>query len=242
MRGQMVQKSPDDADQSRASADTLICNPTTKPHSIVCDRVESRNLVHISAQSVERNAENSVVISEMMHQISQPLHAIINFSDASIHVLEGSSTVTNSNLLDWLKNISEQTHKATEIVREARRWIREHASARPINVHELVDNCITDVNVELGSNAVQFRCGLNGAPAKVIADASKILLFLVDQMRDANGISKNSTADSELRILSEISDNTVNISFRSDFGFAVENVAGHLSVCFETEGSRLIWD
>jgi signal transduction histidine kinase len=57
------------------------------------------------------------LVSELAHEINQPLHAIANFTQASITVLERTPANQRPNLCDWLQQISQQVDRATEVIR-----------------------------------------------------------------------------------------------------------------------------
>jgi signal transduction histidine kinase len=57
------------------------------------------------------------LVSELAHEINQPLHAIANFTQASITVLERTPANQRLNLYDWLTQISQQVDRAAEVIR-----------------------------------------------------------------------------------------------------------------------------
>ena len=158
------------------------------------------------------------VISEIRHEISQPLHAIANFAEAGINVLEGNPAASPPNLLGWLKQISEQANRVTQIIGQAGRLAHKTPMRRSVvNINKLVRDCIKLVNTDLRMREVSVRCEFSGALPLVVADAVQILLVLLNLIRNAiDAVSANAAGDRELRICTETLDDTVRVCIRDN--------------------------
>ncbi len=81
-------------------------------------RAQEQTKLHLAELAhVSRLSTIGGLVSEIAHEINQPLHAITNFAQASINVLEKTPVNHRSNLFSWLRQISEQANRAAEIIR-----------------------------------------------------------------------------------------------------------------------------
>jgi two-component system sensor histidine kinase DctS len=126
------------------------------------------------------------LVSEIAHEINQPLHAIANFSQAGINVLEKTPASQRPNLFNWLKQISEQANRAAEIIRNAGRFVRKAPSRRAkLNINGLVRDSLLLVNFDLRMHCVMLRCELDNNLPPVLADAVQIQQVLMNLLRNA---------------------------------------------------------
>jgi PAS domain S-box-containing protein len=126
------------------------------------------------------------LVSEIAHEINQPLHAIVNFSQAAINVLEKNPIDQRPNLFNWLKQISEQANRAAEIIRNAGRFVRNTPARRVnLNFNKLVRESLLLINLDLRMHHVMLRCELADNLPLIHADAVQIQQVLMNLLRNA---------------------------------------------------------
>jgi PAS domain S-box-containing protein len=156
---------------------------------------------------VSRLSTIGELVSEIAHEINQPLHAIVNFAQASINVLEKLPADGRANLFGWLKQISEQANRAAEIIRRARRFVRKSSVNRStIDVNEIVRDCLKLVNFDLRIHHVKLRCELASGLPSVLADGLQVQQVLAVEAMAANPAEnrrlsvRTIQADAEVRV------------------------------------------
>lgn len=184
------------------------------------------------AQSVPESLSGlgaiEAVVSVIEHEVNQPLHAIVNFADASIYVLEETPGVSHPNLLGWLKQIAEQANRAAQIIRQAGCLVENTPRIRSVvDINKLVRDCLDLVKVDLESHQVKVRCELGGMLPHVAADAVQILLVLVNLLRNAlNAVSQHAAGNRELLIRTAVIADEVQVSMH-DCGYIPGPQNGH---------------
>ena len=154
------------------------------------------------------------LVSEISHEINQPLHAIVNFAQASINVLEKTPLNHRPNLLEWLRQISEQANRAAEIIRRAGRFARKTPLRRStVNLNALVRDCLQLLNFDLRLHHVNLQCDLADDLPPLLVDTVQIQQLLVNFMRNAvEAMSENDTDNRKLIVRTAVADETVQIS------------------------------
>jgi C4-dicarboxylate-specific signal transduction histidine kinase len=182
-------------------------------------RAQEQAQLHIAELAhVSRLSTVGELVTEIAHEINQPLHAIVNFSQASINVLEKTPVSSRPDLFGWLKQISEQANRAAEIIRRAGRFARKTPVRRSsANVNDLIHECLKLVNFDLRLHHVKLECELAADLPLVLADPIQVQQVLVNLVRNAvDAMSENQADDRRLSVRTENCDEGVQISVRDN--------------------------
>jgi C4-dicarboxylate-specific signal transduction histidine kinase len=147
------------------------------------DQLQERlaQLAHVS-----RLTTMGELVSELAHELNQPLYAIANYSEACLNVARSSSAQQTQELVPWLEQICEQSHRAGEIIKRIYGFVRKtSAHARPVNMNALVHDCAALLQVNLRHQGVALRLELTEELPQVTADPVQIQQVLVNLMNNA---------------------------------------------------------
>jgi C4-dicarboxylate-specific signal transduction histidine kinase len=182
-------------------------------------RAQEQAQAHLAQLAhVSRLSTIGSLVSEIAHEINQPLHAIANYAQASTNELNKLHLDRHSNLAQWLKQISDQATRAAEIIRRSSRFARKSPVRRStVDVNELIRECLRLENLELRRHRVKLRCELEHTLPTVVADSIQVQQVLVNILRNAIE-AMNDTPEAERRLLvrSESHDGAVQISIRDN--------------------------
>jgi PAS domain S-box-containing protein len=126
------------------------------------------------------------LVSELAHELNQPLYAIANFSEACLNLAQSSAAAQQPELVAWLEQIAEQSHRAGEIMRRVYGFVRKTpVQARGADINSLVHDCVRllQVNVRHQDVALRFDLGDNLPP--VFVDAVQIQQVLINLITNA---------------------------------------------------------
>jgi C4-dicarboxylate-specific signal transduction histidine kinase len=147
------------------------------------DQLQERlaQLAHVS-----RLTTMGELVSELAHELNQPLYAIANFSEACLNVARNSSPQQTQELIPWLEQICEQSHRAGEIIKRIYGFVRKTpAQARPVNMNALVHDCAALLQMSLRHQGVALRLELAKELPQVTVDPVQIQQVLVNLMNNA---------------------------------------------------------
>jgi C4-dicarboxylate-specific signal transduction histidine kinase len=147
------------------------------------DQLQQRlaQLAHVS-----RLTTMGELVSELAHELNQPLYAIANFSEACLNLARSSPSVQEGELVPWLEQICEQSHRAGEIIKRVYGFVRKApAVARAIDINALVHECRGLLQVNLRHQGVGLRLELAKGLPEVSGDPVQIQQVLVNLMNNA---------------------------------------------------------
>jgi len=108
------------------------------------------------------------IVSELAHEINQPLYAISNYAAASKEALQRDAHLGSSDLEPWIENILDQATRAGEIIRRLNRFVRKGSSQR---IRVALDVLLRDVAALVAVDADRHQVALNlrlNAPSAVV--------------------------------------------------------------------------
>jgi two-component system sensor kinase FixL len=158
------------------------------------------------------------LVSEISHEINQPLHAIANYARAGLNVLERTPDNSRPNLAIWLKQIADQAKRAAEIIRRSSRFARKKSARRStVDINELIRDCLRLENFDLRAHRIKLRCELADGLPSLVADSIQIQQVLVNLIRNAiEAMNDNAEVDRRLLVRSESVDGCVQISIKDN--------------------------
>jgi C4-dicarboxylate-specific signal transduction histidine kinase len=147
------------------------------------DQLQERlaQLAHVS-----RLTTMGELVSELAHELNQPLYAIANFSEACLNLARSSSSREHEELVPWLEQICEQSHRAGEIIKRVYSFVRKApAHARAIEINALIQDCRGLLQVNLRHHGVGLRLALAEGLPEVSGDPVQIQQVVVNLMNNA---------------------------------------------------------
>jgi len=140
--------------RQRALADALVADISLR---LAAEQREHGHLLELARAS--RLASVGEMVSEIAHQINQPLAAIAMFSNAAQRTLE--SGADQSKLRDWLATINTQSKRASEVVQRLRRFAhRGDIKSTLLDLNSLVREVLTLVESEARTRNVALSLEL----------------------------------------------------------------------------------
>ncbi|HJS07066.1 MAG TPA: ATP-binding protein [Pirellulales bacterium] len=126
------------------------------------------------------------LVSELAHEINQPLYAIANFSEACLNLTSNSAAAQQPELIAWLEQIAEQSQRAGEIMRRVYSFVRKTpVQARAADINSLVHDCVRLLQVNVRHHDVALRIELGDNLPPVLVDAVQIQQVLVNLITNA---------------------------------------------------------
>lgn len=205
---------PEAAPDGSISSVLAICRDVT-------ERVQAQEQAQLHLAQLAHTTRLSMIgglVSEITHEINQPLHAIVNFSQAGINVLQRTPVEQRPNLFNWLKQISEQANRAAEIIRNAGRFVRRAPSLQAkLDVNALVRDSLLLINFDLRMHHVSLRCELADDLSPIMADPIQIQQVLMNLIRNAmEAVTDNPPDRREIVVQTVAVDGGVQVSVRDN--------------------------
>jgi PAS domain S-box-containing protein len=146
------------------------------------------------------------LMSEVSHEINQPLYAISNFAAASLNRLQSPQGASAPReVANWLEQIAAQATRAGEIIRRIGRFVRKSpAKLLTTDVNEIVKSVIELLGVDGRLDAVDLRLELAEDAPPVYVDRIQIEQVLVNLLRNAlEAMADNPAAHRQLAVRTE---------------------------------------
>ncbi len=106
-------------------------------------KIEIRARRHLAELAqVQRVNLMGKMVSELTHEIAQPLYAITNYASACSDVVQSGSELQADTLIEWMGQVVEQANRAAAVVRRLRRFIHK---SKPERVEVDLNRRIEDV-------------------------------------------------------------------------------------------------
>jgi two-component system sensor histidine kinase TtrS len=141
---------------------------------------------------VARLSTMGEMASQIAHELNQPLTAITNYTGACIRRVEDGRG-DRTGLLEALQLVSAQAHRAAQIVRRIREFIRKQTPGRePIDLNDLVEQTVELARPETRRKAVELLSELAPGLPKVSGDAVELEQVIMNLVRNAvDSVSAN---------------------------------------------------
>jgi PAS domain S-box-containing protein len=158
------------------------------------------------------------LVSELAHELNQPLYAVSNFAEACLQVLarpDGSKT----QILPWLEQIQGQSKRMSEIIRRVSGYgSKSTPLPQAVKLNELIRSCCELLTPRLRKEPVQMEFDLANDLPLVTVQPTQIQQIIVNLVTNALEALQNEPATNRLigirtrrdppdHVLIEVSDN-----------------------------------
>ena len=164
------------------------------------------------------------MVSELAHEINQPLYAIANYTSACREVLAATPGPMPAETARWVEQIAEQANRAGEIIRQVSEFVRKDRPRRAaINLNELLRDVVRLLELDARGNETQIQLVLYPSPISVFMDRVQIEQVLVNLVLNAiEAMDQIDPSQRLVRIVAGIDDSQAVVSVR-DWGSGVES-------------------
>lgn len=146
----------------------------------------------------------SQIASGLAHEINQPLTAISNFVGAALRLQEDGKLSTDRGA-DILREIASQAHRAGEIVRRLRNFIRGKPNElAPTDLNAMISDALGLLSHELSASRVKAKLEAGARIPKLRVDAVQIQQVLVNLIQNAIDAMRDVPADRRRLTISTI--------------------------------------
>ena len=149
-------------------------------------RMEEDSRQHqVELARVGRLSTLGEMASGIAHELNQPLTAISTNAQASIRLLETSSTNVEM-CVDVMERIADQADRAGEIIRQLRRFVRKEPLERAeIALNDLVNAVVVLIRPEIRRASVMLELELEKRLPKISAQPIQIEQVILNLARNA---------------------------------------------------------
>jgi len=163
------------------------------------------------------------LVSELAHELNQPLYAVTNFADACLKVLsrpDGSRT----QILPWLEQIQAQSKRMSEIIRRVSGYgSKAMPLPQAVKLNELIRSCCELLTPRLRKEPVEMEFDLASDLPLVTVQPTQIQQIIVNLVTNALEAMQNDPVTNRMisirtrrdppdHVIVEVSDNGPGIS------------------------------
>lgn len=137
----------------------------------------------------------------MAHELNQPLSAITNYASASLRMLKGGSE-NHEDVEKALECIDSQAHRAGEIIRRLRNFVRpENISLEVVNIASVIDEIMPLAELDARANNITLTIDVPRKLPEIMADQLQIQQIILNLLRNGVDAMKDSAPeDRQLRM------------------------------------------
>jgi len=159
-----------------------VCDVTAeKKH----EEEQRQQLVDLSQAA--RLATMDRMVTEIAHEINQPLTAIANYSAACLRALQDDQPIAK--VMGWLEQINAQAKRASQIVQQLRAFIRKgKITPAVVDIDPLVKEVADFTTIEARARGIDLGIQPAGVACRVLADRvliEQVILNLIGNAMEA---------------------------------------------------------
>ncbi len=181
----------------------------------------------IELTRVSRLSTMGEMASRLAHELNQPLSAITHYCDAGAIIINEMAD-PNADLKQILKETYEQAHRAGEIIRGIRQFVRkEEPSKSPANINRIVSETLRYFEPELRDNGISVHFD-SCDNIELMLDRIQIQQVLVNLIRNSiEALESNRAVHKELIVRTKQMDGeTIRVTVE-DSGHGIESVVSN---------------
>lgn len=131
----------------------------------------------------------------MAHELNQPLAAITNYSSASLRMLK-SGAENQEDVEKALERINAQAHRAGEIIRRLRNFVRpEKTNLEVVNIASVIDEIIPLAELDARANNITLTVDVPPDLPEIMADQLQIQQVILNLLRNGVDAMKDSAPE-----------------------------------------------
>ena len=150
-------------------------------------RIEEQAQHHLGQLAhVERLSTMNEMVSGLAHELNQPLAAVSNYAQACRHQVQTLEGKDRDEVLEAVKQITEQADRAGQIIRRLREFVRRTAASRSTaDINQLVRDVLVLLGVEMRLHDVQSELRLETPLPQTVVDRIQIEQVITNLVRNA---------------------------------------------------------
>jgi PAS domain S-box-containing protein len=146
------------------------------------EQQDRRHLLELA--HVGRLATAASMVTEIIHEINQPLAAIANYSSACLRALQAEMNIPK--IASWLEKINAQAKRASQIVQRLRRFVGKRQGVPTLTeMNTLARDVIDLMALETRAHHVKVDLEPSKTACRVIVDPLLIEQVIVNLLRNA---------------------------------------------------------
>jgi PAS domain S-box-containing protein len=163
------------------------------------------------------------MVSELAHEINQPLYAIGNYAAACREVLAAAPGTVPAETRGWVDQIADQANRAGEIIRQVSEFVRKERPHRAaINLNDLLRDVVRLLELDARRHETQIQLAVYPDPLVVLIDRVQIEQVVVNLVLNAiEAMSQNPPSERLVTIIACVADSQIKVSVR-DRGCGVD--------------------
>ncbi len=163
------------------------------------------------------------MVSELAHEINQPLYAIANYAAACRELLTANRSACPPDVVSWIEQIADQANRAGEIIRHVGGFVRKappHRSTAAIN--DVLRDIVRLLELDARSRAARIQLSLQPETRLVLIDRVQIEQVIVNLVLNAiEAMEQTPSEDRQVTITCSSTTGAVEVAIQ-DLGKAVD--------------------
>jgi len=163
-----------------------------------------------------RAATIGAMASGIAHELNQPLGAIVTRAEVGARTIELRRKETREHQRQRLESIADQAHRAGEIIRRMRNFVKKRAPHRTtVHVAELIEEVLSLVGDDLRHAGIALTCDVDRSLPTTLADKIQVQQVLLNLIRNAmEAMDGIETSARQLRIQATARDGVLEVAVR----------------------------
>lgn len=149
---------------------------------------EARQTVQVQREQLAHSSRLSTMgemAAGFAHEVNQPLTAIANYASLAVRLLE-REPLDKADLGQILGKIESQSHRASEVIRRIRGFVKKPVSGREsVPVHDLLAETCEFAEIDARTNETEINLVVPGDIPDVYVDAVQVQQVALNLIRNA---------------------------------------------------------
>lgn len=156
------------------------------------------------------------MVSQLAHEINQPLYAIANYAAACRETLDANRAALPADVVGWIDQIADQANRAGEIIRHVSGFVRKDPPQRqPQALGDLLHDVSRLLELDARARACQIQVIVPVPPPPLLIDRAQIEQVVVNLVLNAiEAMEQTSEANRQVAISCTTGDAEVEVAVR----------------------------